>query len=74
MIETNKKYYTKGEHYFIIREDRYNYYIMDSSCLEFFSENPIKHEAILSPVFECSKSYDSDWQLENFLEENGAIK
>jgi len=81
MIETNKRYYsvppklstinglTDPGRYFIIREGRYTYYIMDSIDLELLEENPKKF--VLEPVFEVEKTYDYEWHLEMFLKEQG---
>ena len=55
-FELNKKYQVRGddrEDWYIIREDRYSYYIVDSLSIVLCGKSKG-----LDPVFEVEKNYD----------------
>lgn len=65
-LKINEPYYKGSDHFLIIREDKYSYYILDSIALEMLEEFDE-----LEPLFEIEKTFDSEWHLKQFLTEQG---
>lgn len=74
-LKINHKYEVNESLYYIIREDKHFYYIIDDVahlCIErFYAPNFKNYNTSEISCFEIEKNYDSEYKLKQFLKEAG---